>query len=112
MITSVAESKSIIGILYDIIDIEKNKLIYEEAYIMTEAEELIKYDIEQAEDIDIDEDTIPCAFYGTRVVKRTSSSIMVGYKLIEDYVWTEAYNNASVLGGYSLTSITESMEVI
>ena len=79
---------------------------------MTEIEELIKEKIEQAEDIDIDEETIPCTFYGTRVTKRTSSSILIGYKYIEDYVWTATYNNTEILGGYSCTSITESLEAI
>lgn len=54
-------------------------------------------------------DSIPCIFYGERVVKKVTYSASIGYSLVQDYEWTEAYNNSGILGGFSLTNIIDSI---
>ena len=79
---------------------------------MTEQEDRLKWDIQEAPDCVIETETIPCAFYGTRIVKRTYTSATLGYKFIEDYTWEEAYNTDNVHGGYDCTHVNESIEEV
>lgn len=66
---------------------------------------LINNDLNATKEIE----TIPCTFYGTRIIKETITSLEVGYKLVRDYEWVEAYNIYNILGGYSCTNINESV---
>lgn len=71
--------------------------------------EEIKQAILSAEDLTITTQAIHCDFYGRRTIKEISYSALVGYTLIQDYEWTEAYNNDGIMGGYSLTNIVDSL---
>jgi hypothetical protein len=51
-------------------------------------------------------------FNNERISKITISSFEVGYKYTQDYVWGEVSNDEDNFGGYSCTSITESVEAI
>jgi len=79
---------------------------------MTEQEDKLKWEILQDPDRTIETETIPCTFYGTRITKQTTTSTLVGYKLIEDFTWVEAYNIYNVHGGYACTDIIQSIEEV
>jgi len=69
-------------------------------------------DVYNAEDRIITITAISCKFYGERTTKRIIASKSVGYKVIEDYVWEEAYNTKGVFGGYACVDIIKTMKKV
>ena len=55
---------------------------------------------------------IPCVFYGERITQKTIKSELVGYQIIEDYIWQDTYNDKNELGGVSLIDIKLSIQKI
>ena len=55
---------------------------------------------------------IPCVFYDQRIITRTISSQIVGYKIIQHYIWEDAYNEQGKLGGIALQDIIEEVHEI
>lgn len=39
------------------------------------------------------------------LVKRTTTSLVAGYQLVEDFIYAEAYNIEGILGGYALQEV-------
>jgi hypothetical protein len=76
---------------------------------MSESERLIYDQIMQAEDRMITTNSMPCIFYGERIVRKVTYSLSMGYSAVEDYEWTETYNIDGVMGGYSCTNIFQSI---
>ena len=55
---------------------------------------------------------IPCVFYEERITQKTIKSELVGYQIIEDYIWQDTYNDKNELGGVSLIDIKLSIQKI
>ena len=79
---------------------------------MTTRDREIYTNIYNAEDRIITVTAIPCVFYDERTIKRVIVSILVGYKVIEDYIWEEAYNTNGIFGGYACVDIIKTIEEV
>ena len=58
--------------------------------------------VKEAKDRIITTTSIYCPINQERIIKKVTSSPSLGMEVIEDYEWTEEYNNKGKFGGYAL----------